>query len=106
MTMRLDQFLSQSRLVKRRSLAKRLVDGGVVSIEGRAAKASSRVEVGDVLTVRFESRTLRIRVLGEANRPLSKEGASGQFEVLEESVLAVDETKNASNAPMDFLKRA
>ena len=65
--MRLDQFLRYSRLVKRRPLAKSLADGGAVDIEGKTAKASAQVEIGDVLRLRLENKTLRIRVLGEAN---------------------------------------
>ena len=105
--MRLDRFLRDSRLVKRRSTARSLVDAGAVHIDGKTAKASSRVKVGDVLRVRFESRMLRIRVLGETGRRLSGKDASGLFEVLEESALAARAPDRASSgAPMDFLKRA
>ena len=104
--MRLDQFLRYSRLVKRRPLAKRLADGGAVHIEGKAAKASCRVEVGDVLSLRLANRTLRIRVLGEAERHPPKKDAPEMFEVLEESVRLADEVGEAAGAPMDFLKRA
>ncbi len=104
--MRLDQFLRYSRLVKRRPLAKSMADTGAVEIEGKTAKASSRVEIGDVLRLRLENKTLRIRVLGEARRNLSKKDASGLFEVLEESAHALDERESLSGAPMDFLKRS
>lgn len=104
--MRLDQFLRYSRLVKRRPLAKSMADGGAVEIEGKTAKASSRVEIGDVLRLRFENKTLRVRVLGEARRNLSKKDASGLFEVLEESAHALDERESLSGAPLDFLKRS
>ena len=103
--MRLDQFLRYSRLVKRRPLAKSLADGGAVDIEGKTAKASSRVEVGDVLRLRLENRTLRVRVLGEARRNLSKKDASALFEILEESAPIPDEEEERSGAPLDFLKR-
>jgi len=103
--MRLDQLLRYSRLVKRRPLAKSLADGGAVDIEGKTAKASSRVEIGDVLSLRLENRTLRVRVLGEAKRNLSKKDASALFEILEESAHAPDEKESLSDAPLDFLKR-
>ena len=103
--MRLDQFLRYSRLVKRRPLAKSLADGGAVDIEGKTAKASSRVEIGDVLRLRLENRTLRVRVLGEARRNLSKKDASALFEILEESAPILDEKEERSGAPLDFLKR-
>ena len=104
--MRLDQFLRYSRLVKRRPLAKSLADGGAVDIEGKTAKASSQVEIGDVLSLQLENKTLRIRVLGEAKRNLSKKDASALFEVLEESAHVPDENESLSGAPLDFLKRS
>lgn len=104
--MRLDRFLRDSRLVKRRSAARSLVDEGAVLIDGRAAKASSRVEVGAVLRVRLESRTLRVRVLGEAGRRMSKKEAAALFEILEESAPPADARGEASGEAMDFLKRA
>ncbi len=104
--MRLDQFLRYSRLVKRRPLAKSLADGGCVEVEGKAARASRRVEVGDVLRVRFDNRTLRVRVLGEATRQLPKKEATSLYEVLEEATHAREEPAEApSGGTLDFLKR-
>lgn len=104
--MRLDQFLRYSRLVKRRPLAKSLADGGAVDIEGKKAKASSQVEIGDILSLRFENKTLRIRVLGEARRNLPKKDAAGLYEILEETAHIPDEKEEGSAAPLDFLKRS
>ncbi|MDE0331856.1 MAG: S4 domain-containing protein [Nitrospinae bacterium] len=104
--MRLDQFLRYSRLIKRRPLAKSLADGGAVDIEGKTAKASSQVEIGDVLRIRLESKTLRIRVTGEARRNLSKKDAAELFEILEESAHVLDEKEEQPDAPLDFLKRS
>ena len=50
--MRLDKFLKVSRLVKRRTLAKELCDGGRVAVNGRVAKAGTDVEVGHTLQIR------------------------------------------------------
>ena len=104
--MRLDQFLRLSRLVKRRPLAKSMADGGAVDIGGKTAKASSQVNIGDVLSLRLENKTLRIRVLGEARRNLSKKDASALFEILGESAHVPDENESLSGAPLDFLKRS
>ena len=51
--MRLDQFLNNSGIIKRRSLAKELCDRGAVDINGRAAKASHEVKPGDKLSVKY-----------------------------------------------------
>ena len=49
--MRLDKYLKVSRLIKRRTIAKEICDGGKVKINGRAAKASSEVKAGDRLEI-------------------------------------------------------
>jgi len=61
--MRLDKFLKVSRLIKRRTVAKEVCDGGRVSIGGRAAKAGSEVAVGDQITISMGSRRLKVEVL-------------------------------------------
>lgn len=53
--MRLDKFLKVSRLIKRRTIAKETVDKGNVTLNGKPAKASSNVNIGDVLTVHLKS---------------------------------------------------
>ncbi|MGI6345109.1 MAG: RNA-binding S4 domain-containing protein [Bacillota bacterium] len=60
--MRLDKYLKVSRLIKRRTLAKEVCDQGRVQINGRPAKAGSEIKVGDVLTIDFGQRVLRVRV--------------------------------------------
>ncbi len=47
--MRLDKFLKVSRLIKRRTLAKEVSDQGRIEINGKEAKASTNVKVGDEL---------------------------------------------------------
>ena len=47
--MRLDKFLKVSRLIKRRTVANEACDAGRVSVNGKPAKASQEVKVGDIL---------------------------------------------------------
>ena len=103
--MRLDQFLRLSRLVKRRPLAKSMADG-VRWISGENGQSLLPGEYRDVLSLRLENKTLRIRVLGEARRNLSKKDASALFEILGESAHVPDENESLSGAPLDFLKRS
>ena len=49
--MRVDKFLKYSGIVKRRTLAKRLCDGGLITINGNRAKPGSAVRIGDVISV-------------------------------------------------------
>ena len=55
--MRLDKFLKISRIIKRRSIAKEIADQGRILINGQPAKSSSRVAVGDTLTIKFGNKT-------------------------------------------------
>ena len=61
--MRLDKYLKVSRLIKRRTVANEVCDSERVSVNGRPAKASYAVKPGDVIEVRFGSRTLKVEVL-------------------------------------------
>jgi ribosomal 50S subunit-recycling heat shock protein len=81
--MRLDKFLKVSRLIKRRTVAKDVSGQGRVLLNGREAKPSSAVKVGDVLEVQFGHRRLTVRVekLAETSR---KEDAEGMYTVLKE----------------------
>jgi len=60
--MRLDKFLKVSRLIKRRSVANEACDGQRVYVNGKTAKASLAVKLGDVIELRFGNRTLKVEV--------------------------------------------
>ena len=61
--MRLDKYLKVSRLIKRRTVANEACDNERVTVNGRTARASYEVKVGDVLAIRFGERTLSVEVL-------------------------------------------
>lgn len=81
--MRLDKFLKVSRLIKRRTLAKEVADQGRILINGKTAKASSEVNVGDELEIRFGQRlmTVKIEKLQETTR---KEEADSMYTVMKD----------------------
>ena len=60
--MRLDLVLKQSRLIKRRTIAKELSDAGKISINGKVAKPSSEVKDGDILELRLGTKLLRVKI--------------------------------------------
>lgn len=64
--MRLDKYLKTSRLIKRRTVANEACDNGLVSVNGRPARASYDVKEGDRLTLRFGVRTMTVEVLSVA----------------------------------------
>lgn len=60
--MRLDKFLKVSRLIKRRTIANEACDAGRVEVNGKAAKASYDVKVGDVISIRLGEKIVRAEV--------------------------------------------
>ena len=61
--MRLDKFLKVSRLIVRRTVANEACDAGRVQINGRPAKASAEVKVGDKITIGFGNKDVSVEVL-------------------------------------------
>ena len=61
--MRIDKYLKISRIIKRRTVAQEACEGGKVEINGKTAKPSTEVKVGDIITLTFGSKTLKIEVL-------------------------------------------
>ena len=51
--MRLDKYLKVSRIIKRRSVAKEVIDNGFVFINEKKAKASSEIKVGETISLLY-----------------------------------------------------
>ncbi|MBP3735501.1 MAG: RNA-binding S4 domain-containing protein [Lachnospiraceae bacterium] len=61
--MRLDKYLKVSRLIKRRTVANEACDNGRVTVNGRIARASLDVRVGDEIVISFGNRETKVEVL-------------------------------------------
>ena len=61
--MRLDKYLKVSRLIKRRTVANEACDNGLIRVNGKPARASYDVKVGDQISLRFGQRTLTVEVV-------------------------------------------
>ncbi len=81
--MRLDKFLKVSRIIKRRTLAKEISDAGRVDINGKTAKAGSRLEIGDTVTVRYANKHLSFRVLN-LSKSTRKDDTDSLIEIIDE----------------------
>ena len=79
--MRLDKYLKVSRLIKRRTVANEACDGGRITVNGKAAKASYDVKVGDEIAIAFGQRTVRIKVLA-VEETVKKDAASALYQEL------------------------
>jgi len=71
--MRLDKYLKVSRLIKRRTVANEACDAGRVLLNGKQAKASSEVRVGDVIELQLGNRNIRAEVLDVKETALKEE---------------------------------
>ena len=65
--MRLDKYLKVSRLIKRRTVANEACNNERVTVNGRVARASYDVKVGDVITIRFGQKALSVEVVSVAD---------------------------------------
>jgi ribosomal 50S subunit-recycling heat shock protein len=79
--MRLDKFLKVSRLIKRRTLAKEACDSSRISINGRVAKASSELKIGDQITLNFAGKETHYRVL-KLTEHVKKDDADAMYEMM------------------------
>lgn len=79
--MRLDKYLKVSRLIKRRTVANEACDAGRVSVNGKPAKASVEVKVGDIMEIGFGNRQVRVEIT-EITETTKKEDAKDMFRYL------------------------
>ena len=80
--MRLDKYLKVSRIIKRRTVANSACDSEHVTVNGRDAKASYNVKIGDVIEISFGEKKLKVRVTDVREHTL-KSDASELYEVIE-----------------------
>ena len=80
--MRLDKFLKVSRIIKRRSVAKDASDAGRISVNGKDAKPSTVLKVGDILEINYFKKKMKVKVLS-LKESTKKEDADGMYEILE-----------------------
>lgn len=79
--MRIDKFLQVSRILKRRTVAQEACSGEKVVVNGKPAKPSHQVKIGDVVEVLYASGTLKFRVLN-VKETVKKEEAQTLYEVI------------------------
>lgn len=79
--MRLDKYLKVSRLIKRRTVANEACDNERVTVNGKVARASYEVKVGDRISIRFGQRTLTVEVVSVVDNVGKAEAAAMYREV-------------------------
>ena len=83
--MRLDKFLKVSRVIKRRTVANDVCSAGRVSVNGRTAKPSVKLNVGDVVSIVFGNGVVTFKVLS-LEQTVRKEDASSMYEIIEDTL--------------------
>ena len=79
--MRLDKFLKVSRIIKRRTVANEACDAEKVTVNGKVARASYDVKLGDIIEINIGAKPLKVRVL-DVKEYTKKEDAAALYEVV------------------------
>lgn len=82
--MRLDKFLKISRIIKRRTVAKEVADKGRIQVNGKLAKSSTDVKVGDQLRIQFGNKVLEVAV-EELHESTKKDDAAKMYRIISET---------------------
>lgn len=87
--MRLDKYLKNTRLIKRRPLAKRAAEEGRIKVNGQLAKAGTQVEIGDEIEITFGRTIITVRVK-DIKDIVRKEEAMELYELIKEVRIEVE----------------
>ena len=79
--MRLDKYLKDSRLIKRRTVANEACDAGRVLLNDKPARASAAVKAGDIVEIQFGGKSVKVEVL-DVKETVRKEDAESMFRYL------------------------
>lgn len=60
--MRIDKYLKNARIIKRRAIAKEACDQGRVLVNNKPAKPGTEVNTGDEIEIIFGSKPMKIKV--------------------------------------------
>ena len=81
--MRIDKYLKVSRVIKRRTLAKEVIESERILVNNKVVKPSYNVKIGDLITIEFGNKDVTIKVLS-INELTKKQDASSMYELVSE----------------------
>lgn len=79
--MRLDLFLKKTAIIKRRTVAKELIERGHMFINDKQAKPSSEVKDGDIVLLNLGNRRIKVKAIIE----IKKDKEIPNFELIEQN---------------------
>ena len=80
--MRIDKYLKNARLIKRRTIAKEACEQDRIFINEKPAKPGTEVKIGDVIRIQFGSSVIKARVTS-LSLLTSKEAAETMYEIVD-----------------------
>ncbi|WP_026477297.1 RNA-binding S4 domain-containing protein [Alkaliphilus transvaalensis] len=80
--MRLDKYLKNSRIIKRRTVAKEASENGRVAVNGKVAKPGTEVSVGDIIEIQFGDKLFKAEITHVAEH-VTKDGAKEMYRIIE-----------------------
>ncbi|MBN1326869.1 MAG: RNA-binding S4 domain-containing protein [Candidatus Cloacimonetes bacterium] len=80
--MRIDQLLKTLCLIKTRTMAKKACDSGLVFLNGIEAKASVKVNSGDIIEFTVWGSTVKVKITAIPQKNISKTNAVNYYESL------------------------
>lgn len=81
--MRLDKFLKVSRIIKRRTVSKEISESSRVKVNGKMAKTSTKLKIGDIIEIEFGRSILVVQVKDLKDHVL-KDDSTMLYEIIEE----------------------
>ncbi len=79
--MRLDKYLKNARLIKRRTVANDACRQGRVKLNGKVAKAGAEVKIGDIIEIQFGEKLLKVEINNISDH-VSKSDAASLYAIL------------------------
>jgi ribosomal 50S subunit-recycling heat shock protein len=65
--MRIDKYLKESRLIKRRKTSKDLAEANRVKINGKSVKPSYEVKLNDIIEVKVKDLIIKVKVIKDVS---------------------------------------
>ncbi len=79
--MRIDKFLKNARIIKRRTIAKEACEQGRVMVNGKEAKPGTELKIGDIIDINFGTNSVKLEVL-ELLEHVPKDKAESLYKTL------------------------
>lgn len=80
--MRIDKFLKLSRIIKRRTVANEACDSGKIIVNGKIAKSSLNLNIGDIIEIKFKNQTMKIKVVS-LEEIVRKENSAQMYQIID-----------------------